>query len=197
MRNKGQFVKGEHSHPQTEFKPGTHWRKPKPHWDAEWLRREYVEKGRSCSEIAEEMGCGEANIQYWLEKHGVPRRSMSQIRAIKHWGAEGPANPMYGRRGEQVPNWKGGVTPERNAFYSRAEWKALVKTVNERSGELCERCGAVTTGRRNRYYHHIVSFRVKELRADPGNVVLLCGCCHKFVHSKDNTAGEYLRKEVA
>jgi hypothetical protein len=39
---------------------------------------------------------------------------------------------------------------------------------------------------------YIVSFAVVELRCDMDNLVLLCHSCHRFVHSKNNTAREYL-----
>lgn len=93
------------------FKKGEHWRKPKPHWEREWLRIEYCEKGRSAGDIAVQAGCTECNIYFWLKKHGIPRRSISEARAKKHWGASGSANPMYGRRGAENPHWRGGVDP--------------------------------------------------------------------------------------
>ena len=38
--NKGRFVKGVRSSPNTEFKKGQHWREPKPYWEKEWLYNE-------------------------------------------------------------------------------------------------------------------------------------------------------------
>ena len=130
MRNaNGTFVKGERASPGTEFKPGQHWRPRKPHWDRDWLHREYIDNERSSSEIADEVGCKPNNIHFWLKKHGIPRRSVSEARKLKHWGAEGEANPMYGRNGSDHPNWKGGITPERQRVYSSREWADAVRTV--------------------------------------------------------------------
>ena len=55
MRNKkGQFTKGYT------------YRKPKPYWDRNWLWEEYREKKKSAKQIAEEQGCEEMNIIYFL-----------------------------------------------------------------------------------------------------------------------------------
>src|SRR3990167_5716591 len=85
----GRFLKGHSYNPATQFKKGQHWRKKKEHWDREWLYREYIEKGRSSGEIAAEIGCRNTTIHFWLRKHGIKSRSVTEARALKHWGAEG------------------------------------------------------------------------------------------------------------
>jgi hypothetical protein len=99
----GRFAKGVRAAPATEFKPGQHWRPRRPHWDREWLVREYVERQRSSGEIAADIGCTDLNVIYWLRKHGIARRTMAGVRAIKHWGVSGKANPMFGKTGELKP----------------------------------------------------------------------------------------------
>lgn len=78
--NNGRFRKGEHRSPGTEFKKGQHWRPRKPHWHRDWLVTEYLAKQRSTGDIAREVGCTDANILFWLKKHGIVRRSVSQAR---------------------------------------------------------------------------------------------------------------------
>jgi hypothetical protein len=196
MRNeKGQFVKGHRVSKSTEFKKGQHWRSKKPYWDKAWLEREYIELQKSAQKIATEWGVTENAILYWISKHDIPTRSMQEIRGIKHWGVSGSDNPMWNMRGELNPNWKGGVTPERQAFYMSDEWKVACLAVWQRDNAECQRC---RLGRRTHpdmpmHIHHIVSFADKELRADVDNLVLLCETCHHFVHSKENTNNEYLR----
>lgn len=68
-----------------QFIKGAHWRPKAPHWEAAWLREQYVELGRSTGDIAAEAKTTDAAILYWLKKHGIPRRSVAQARAIKHW----------------------------------------------------------------------------------------------------------------
>jgi hypothetical protein len=190
---KGQFVKGERASRATEFQPGQHWRPQRPYWDAEWLRAEYVTKQRTAADIAAEFGITENAILFWLRKHGIPGRSMRAVRAAKHWGLAGAANGMYGKRGAEVPNWKGGCTPERQAFYTSLAWAAACVEVWHRDNAQCQRCG-IDSSEHKLHIHHIVSFAVKELRAESSNLVLLCVRCHRFVHSKQNTTAEFVRE---
>lgn len=97
----GQFVAGQHS-----------YREPQPHWKAAWLQHEYLSLQRSAADIAKGIGITEGAIFFWLRKHGIPRRTVAQARAVKHWGVSGAANPMHGKCGSLNPNWRGGVSPK-------------------------------------------------------------------------------------
>lgn len=191
--NKGQFTKGQHFSPSTEFKKGEHWRPRKPYWDKDWLENEYITKKRSASDIANQFGITEAGIFFWLRKHSIPRREMSDIRANKYWGSNGDKNGMFGKRGADCSNWKGGITAERQSFYSSIEWKTVCRYVYKRDNAQCQRCGVKNE---NLHVHHIVSFSNKKLRAEKSNLILLCKKCHNFVHSKANIDNEFIRKEV-
>lgn len=178
----GRFLKGEHWRPVQVFR------------NKEWLEQEYITRGRSAGEIASEFGVTDAAIFHWLRRHGIPRRDIATTRALKYWGASREANPMYGKRGAQVPNWKGGITPERQAFYASLEWKDAAESVRLIDGDRCRRCGRAPRGHKAIAIHHIVSIRVKALRSDLNNLVLLCSACHRWVHSPMNTDGEYIGK---
>lgn len=168
--------------------------------DPTWLQREYVEKQRSTGEIGRELGMTEANVIFFLRKHGIKRRTMSEARAVKHWGADGEKNPMFGKRGAEAPSWKGGVTPERQGFYTSDEWKAVAKTIWKRDRGICQRCHKKAQDDPGHAFHihHIVSFAVRELRSEASNLVLLCTQCHRWVHSKKNAdrlfLGEWTEK---
>jgi len=191
--NKGQFIKGDHPSPKTEFKKGEHWRSRKAHWDKSWLEREYTEGFRSAADIAEEMECTENNILYWLRKHGIPRRSVSEVRSRKHWGSSGEDNPMFGVSGSDHPGWKGGLTPARQALYTSEEWKSVCVEVRNRDSHLCQRCGWHEGYGTAGHIHHIVPFAdSEELRTDPDNLVLLCPDCHHWVHSLKNKEGRFI-----
>ena len=160
---------------------GTHWRDRKPWWDREWLVREYIDKRRSASEIAREGGCGENNILFWLDKHQIPRRSVSEVRAFKRWGAVGPKNPMFGKRGPLSPNFKNGNTPYRQRTYSRAEWKEFMRQVWARD-RCCRLCGS----KEKCEIHHIDPVRNTPLLImDIGNVILLCESCHDRLKGRE------------
>ncbi len=108
--------------------------------------------------------------------------------------------PMRGKHGAETPNWKGGITPERQAFYRTPEWRDACKSVWHNADAHCERCGVHhnTAERRGTFHvHHIVGFSCRELRAEPSNLALLCNTCHHFVHSRKNVAREFLRDAEA
>lgn len=88
-----------------QFLPGTHWRPEAPHWDAIWLRHQYITIGRSAGDIARDAGVTDNAIHYWLHKHGIPRRSTAEARALKKWGLSGEANGMHGRTGSLNPKY--------------------------------------------------------------------------------------------
>lgn len=177
-----------------QFLPGTHWREDKAFRHREWLDEEYRILGRSSGDIAKQFGVTDNAILFWLHKHSIPRRSVAEARAIKHWGASGEDNPMWNRRGELNPRWLGGVTPERQAFYTSRAWKKACAEVWKRDDATCQRCGLRKTEQSDMpfHIHHIVSFAASDLRARPSNLVLLCEVCHHFVHSNENVDEEFL-----
>lgn len=164
----------------------------RPFHDKSWLEREYLEKKRSAHEIAEECGVTENNVLFFLQKLGIPTRSTQEVRASKYWGALGPANPMFGKRGEESSNWRGGVTPERQAFYLSPEWKGAARVVRKRDKATCQRCGLEASCGIEMHVHHKVSFAFRPLRAEPSNLVLLCDTCHDWVHSRRNAYQSFI-----
>jgi hypothetical protein len=187
--NKGRFIKGVSYSPKTQFKRGEHWRKRKPFWDKEWLLNEYQNKGLSAKDISIQFNVTENAILFWLNKHKIKTRTMSEIRKRKYWGVWGDKNGMFGRINSESPNWKGGITQERQSFYSSLEWKNIIHAVYDKYNYKCNRCGNNT---KPMCIHHIVSFKYKDIRCNLNNLVLLCQDCHHFIHSKLNVNNEYL-----
>jgi len=195
MRNKkGQFIKGAHGSKDTEFKKGNHWRNPKPYWEKDWLIEQYCAFQKSAQEIAKEQDCSIGVIYHFLRRHGIQKRTTSEARAIKYWGSRGEENGMYGRTGEDSSNWKGGITPERQSFYSSELWKKTKRSVWKRDGGICQRCGKRYDGSERFDIHHIISFCIEEKRADKNNLLVLCNTCHRWTHSKKNKNGEFLNE---
>jgi predicted HNH restriction endonuclease len=103
---------------------------------------------------------------------------------------------LKGRPSSDHPTWKGGITPERQSFYSSREWKTACVAVWKRADAKCERCKKdhrILGNRGTFHVHHIVSFRVKRLRSKVSNLAILCAACHRFVHSKKNKKKEFLK----
>lgn len=173
--------------------PGTHWRAPRPHWQREWLVREYIEKQRSTGEIAAEIGTSDANVIYWLKKHGIARRSISRARAVKYWGVSGCDNPMHGRTGKANPRYVDGSSPERQRMYVQSQGREFLRSILRRDGYKCQRCALPKAGAKSLHVHHIKPWAGNpELRFDERNVITLCKGCHDWVHSRANEQREFL-----
>lgn len=201
-------------------------RKPTQVLSEEWLRQKYIDEGLSMVDIGRIVDRDPKTILHWMRKYGIPTRPRGDLanfrgRRVTHrvhseetkerlrQSAKQSGKVPYlrngehfnkGKRGAVVANWKGGVTPERQAFYRSEEWKEAVKAVWQRDDAKCQRCGLDhrTLKRGDKDYrkfhvHHIVSFAVTETRADPSNLVLLCHACHMFVHSKKNTNSDFIK----
>jgi len=194
MRNKrGQFIKGHRSSPATEFKKGEHWRKPQPFRRKSWLVVEYITKQRSTGDIAAQFGVTREAILFWLKKHEIPRRNTSQARKMKHWGAEGEANGMYGRRGSLHPSYAGGNTAWRQAMYSTSEFKQFMRQVWARDRGRCLRCGA--GGKLE--IHHVLPVRAAPLLLlDHHHACLLCKSCHDLMRNKEHRYRAALMRKI-
>ena len=178
------------------FQKGTHWRQKSPLWDKEWLEEQYLVKMRSMQDIAKELLVSEPAVRHWIKKHNIKSRSISDSRKAKHWGLCGSDNPMWNKKGELNPNWKGGMTPDRQSFYQSQGWKTVCAEVWKRDNASCVRCGLSKSECEDIpfHVHHIKSFCESiESRADINNLLLVCEICHHWIHSKKNTNREYLK----
>jgi hypothetical protein len=90
-----------------------------------------------------------------LKDGGVPYLNKDGV----HW--------LKGITGKGHPSYKGGLTPERQSFYSSEIWSEVIKEVWKRDNAICQKCGKHHNTEKNRgnfHIHHIVSFQIKELR---------------------------------
>ena len=189
------------------------------------LRALYVDQQLGCPDIARRFERDAKTVHWWLQQAGIPTRARgsdprphfkagerSAFAGRRHdaaartrigaasvgrqWAA-GDTHWLRRAAPEDNPNWKGGATPERQAFYRTPEWKSACRAVWTRADACCERCTLDwrTVDRKTTpafHVHHMVSFHVVALRAAPANLALLCRPCHRFVHSKANASGEFL-----
>lgn len=193
----------------------------------EHLAELYTAQRLGCPDIAKLYQRDAKTVHYWLKRAGIPTRPRGSdpaqwfarggdprsfsgtkhsaasraliaigskgrkpyLRDGKHWLHTVPA--------DQNPNWKGGVTPERQEFYRTPEWKAAAKAVWRREDACCQRCKLDwrTVDRASTptfHIHHVISFAVREQRAVVSNLVLLCRPCHYWAHSNENEQRTFL-----
>ncbi len=167
------------------FIKGTHWRPWRPFWDKEWLENEYVTKKKSASEIAKTFNVRDTAIYFWLRKHGIKTRTISETRKVKYWGLLGKKNGMYGKIGELNPRWNGGHSPERQSKYARAAWKELAKCILRRDSFHCRKCGVANRVGNKLVVHHKRQWsKYPEYRFVVSNLITVCEKCHKEIHKK-------------
>lgn len=81
--------------------------------------------------------------------------------------------------GENHPNWKGGVTKDRNLKEGSKEFKDIRKNLLQ--GGRCKKCGCED----NLVTHHIIPYSVNPDKfVDKTNMVVLCENCHREYHHK-------------
>lgn len=195
-------------------------------YDQSWLEDQYHAKRKSANQIAREIGRDPKRVWEWIKDYGMETRPRgTDYGQGFQAGMESPFKGMthsdeakekirqarlldghvpYMKDGKHwlhhdgavSPNWKGGVTPERQALYSSEAWTDAVKAVWERDQAKCQRCGKNHNDDGNRgtfHIHHIKSFADHPmLRSDAENLILLCKPCHLWVHSKANENGDLI-----
>ena len=142
-----------------------HYRAAKPYHNAEWLREQYIEKGRTTQEIADEFGVARSAVRNRMLRHGIQLRGRSEARVGRMVGAKNPA-------------WKGGVADWDYA----SDWKTIARQIRDRDEWTCQDCGE----RRKRWGHslHVHHIDENKLNNDPSNLVSLCALCHRDAHRK-------------
>ena len=93
-------------------------------------------------------------------------------------------NPMFGVRGEDHPNWKGGYDQD---FRDTPEWHHTRKDALDRDGEQCQDCGLPRGEHRETFdrdleVHHITPVSEGGAKFDMENLVTLCVPCHLERH---------------
>jgi hypothetical protein len=190
----------------------------------EWLIDHYVNQNLDCTQISYIVKRDPKSVWNWLKDFNIETRNRGdnyknnltpgrpvgykhkletkiKMREIAIADKRVPFNPQVGpyckgKKGADTTNWKGGITPERQAFYSSIEWSNAVKEIWKRDNAICQKCKKSYKIKEKRipfHIHHITSFKIKELRTDVNNLILLCKDCHLWVHSKLNKNKEFIK----
>ena len=85
-------------------------------------------------------------------------------------------NPIH-KSGENAPNWKGGITPERMRARNNSSYAKWRKDVYAKDWYTCQCCGK--SKNITKHAHHLINFADnEELRYDVNNAITLCDECH-------------------
>lgn len=80
--------------------------------DRDWLRQKYIKEELSAVKIGKLCGVSDQPIFHRLRKFKIPVRSISESRKLWHKNhpeaQRGENSPLWGKRGENSCNWKGG-----------------------------------------------------------------------------------------
>ncbi len=140
-----------------------HYRRAGAYKNREWLVTQYMIRGRTVRELADECGVAESTVVKFMEKYAISRRDQSAR--------------LIGRvTGERNPAWRGGVA---NWEYS-PEWKRLALAARTRDQWTCQDCGQ----RRRQWgkslhVHHVDGDKLND---DMSNLISLCARCHSERH---------------
>jgi transposase len=152
--------------------------------DREWLRREYVEAGKSTTEISHSLQCSSRSVALWLKRHRIPARTTGS-EAGHSRNTEAARRKMSEAKrgkflGETNPNWRGGIQT-RDPDRGRYPYKMWMRAVRDRDGWQCVQCGS----KERLHAHHIKQWKSHpELRFAVSNGMTLCHSCHERVHGR-------------
>lgn len=166
-----------------------------------WLRQAGIATRSRGSDVRQQFKPGHGKGELRPPASAETRRKIGAASVARNW-RRGDDHWMRKIAPEQNPNWKGGATPERQEFYRSSEWKAAVRFVWARDNACCRNCGLDWRGCDRKvipafHIHHVFSFQIRETRANPDLLVLLCRPCHLWVHSNANATRAWLPQDAS
>jgi hypothetical protein len=194
-------------------------------FNKEFLIKEYVNNCKSADQIAREIHRDPKRVWEWLTNYGIKtrprgtdygqnfkkghklgigRQQKEETKEKIRQSCIRDGRVPYLKNGihwlkyydKKPASWKGGISPDRNAFYSSLEWIEVVKKVWQRDNAICNVCGKNHNDkfRGTFHIHHIISFKNKLTRANLDNLILVCDKCHRWLHSKKNIDKKFIKE---
>ncbi len=170
------------------------------HQDAEWLRSRR-QAGLRVQEIANEAGCSYHTIRKWLKKHDLSFAPSERAHPAWNKGKSGYRTRLRhtashleairrARTGTASNFWRGGTCSERASVASWTTSQAA--KVHRQHDYVCQSCR--TRGGRL-HAHHVVPVWLEPLRGrDIGNLITVCGDCHRAIHRTRESELEFMRR---
>lgn len=174
--------------------------------DESWLRDEYLSEGRTCADLADQLGVTDLTVSRWLRRHDIPTRpahkpAKERVTITCHnCGDDFDTLPSRADRakycsrgcyydGMDMPtgedHWSWKETPDHRP--AGEEWVELRRQVRERDAYECQVCGVAESDMdRQLDVHHLRRVRDRDdaraqVTADAENLVALCRSCHRRV----------------
>lgn len=171
----------------------------------EYLWREYKEKGRYKSDLAEELEVSVKTVHNYLERYGIKKREErgrvweerrgEMLRKVRENGEKGiewvEENPEEFRdlclSGEDSPHWVEDRS-ELTCRYAGEDYIEWRRSILDRDGRQCVECGSTD----NLEAHHIRTWKdYPELRFVVDNGVTLCVGCHRPLNKNEEKVEGY------
>lgn len=106
----------------------------------------------------------------------IARRKISEAHIGKYHSEETKQKISESHRGERSATWRGGVS---YVGYSSNWTRTLKRSIRERDGYICQRCGLQQRQGDKDFSVHHVDFNKQH--CDPKNLLTLCTRCHSQV----------------
>lgn len=154
------------------------------------------QEGKTWKEITEEVCVPERTLRRYLINLGykrdykfVSQRLKKHIKTEEHKTKISLSRKLNGSaKGENNPNWKGGIKNPKVGLWNTIEYKAWRKFIFERDNYTCRGCGDKNgQGKTVRLEaHHILPRRdFPHLIFDLSNGITLCKSCHDKTRKKE------------
>lgn len=112
-----------------------------------------------------------------------------EIRRKYSESKKGKKNPMYNKRGEYCPNWKGGISFEPYPVTFNRELKELIR---QRDNYQCQLCGMPEIENIEKLSIHHIDYNKKDCL--PSNLISLCRRCNAKVNYNREYWEEYFKR---
>jgi len=149
-------------------------------YPVDWIREQYLEKGKTTIEIANELGCDPSLISRLFKKVGIPARTSSEVskgRIVSEKTREKMSIVREGKGfGPENPNWRGG-----SAFYPYCYKynESLKEKIRNQYHRKCFVCGKHEDEQNRRLaVHHVDGNPMQGCDGSGFLLVPLCNSCH-------------------
>lgn len=152
----------------------------------EWLHEHYVNNDLTQEQMGALAGVTHHCIRKWIRHHGLQKPLGAGTQGVAPWnkGRRYTIGPVHTdahkalfaeqKRGEKNPQWRGGVSRERQMI--TADVARMRSAIYARDRYTCRLCG--TPGGKLTLHHILPVWSRPDLARDPDNLATVCRPCH-------------------